>query len=44
MDAVETAYWEPQLLNIHVTNFVIGDRCQNLSCIFEFVISKLILL
>lgn len=44
MDAVETANWEPQLLSIHVMNFVIGELCQNLSCIIEFFISKLILL
>ena len=44
MDAVETAYWEPQLLSIHVINFVIGDLRENLSCVIEFFISKLILL
>jgi len=44
VDAVETTYWEPQLLSIHVVNFVIGDLCQNLSRVIEFFISKFILL
>jgi hypothetical protein len=42
--AVETGDWEPQLLSIHVMNFIVGDICQNLSYMFEFFISKLILL